>query len=963
MAESEHGILKSVELRLLRCTISGDLPLPSCSPYPNQENTLDPLTHDVLGAIERGDYAAALSSDAARLVFSFANSWEFDNSTNSAALFYSQVERSIDAFLCDGAYEEPWLRVLDARVDANTEYRVAVVLCLGVAALLAFLQQNVTGPVGKFSHFPLPFGCFGEFGDVGNGAEWDSWARSQLTSVGCDLLGKFSFLQYLEHAKVILLKIKDFCTNSAKTTSWWLCRVFLLQQRILDDLSSSLYNLLQVFKNEALLQFGEAKDVVKYWGAVLHEKEALAIASILQVEAGIIEYHYGRIDSSRLHLARAAETFGTNLSVTGVLGYRTIHQVDAKPQLVLIANTGQKVKGNGSLESFSQEQNVCQGILDRKEKSDALDINIIHGGKGVGRTTGLSRVQSDNHSCKNKLDFKSNGHYECDILMAPRLIQDATTVGANGEFAIIGKDVMLTSIQQVIILSQCLHLQRTKRDDELSRWEMAPYIEAIDSQSQSCFIIKYSCDMLRIRWESTRNRTKQRALLMMEKLVEAVYESVPVVARRIQLAFCVYTPTISALRKEYGELSVGCGMVGEALKIFEDLELWDNLIYCYRLLDKKAAAVDLINARLRETPTDPKLWCSLGDVTTNDDCYEKALEVSNNKSARAMRSLARSAYNKGNYEIAKSLWESAMAVNSLYPDGWFALGAAALKARDIDRALDGFTRAVQLDPENGEAWNNVACLHMINKKSKAAFIAFKEALKFRRSSWQLWENYSHVAVDIGNFHQALEAIKMVLDLSSNKRVDIDLLDKILAKIEEYTSRSSPSFHATKDQDICASQEDSDLYYCGDSENLVPALEGREKDLLVSIIGNVLQQIIKNGGGGEEIWGLYARWHKLEGNLAMCSEALLKQVRAYQGSDLWHDLARFKKFAQASLRLCDVYMEIASSNGGRRELFAAEMHLRNSVKQAVSFSDTKEFADLQAYLVEIRKRLDTPNNVS
>ncbi|KAH0460323.1 hypothetical protein IEQ34_010986 [Dendrobium chrysotoxum] len=648
-----------------------------------------------------------------------------------------------------------------------------------------------------------------------------------------------------------------------------------------------------------------------------------------------------------MHFARAAETSGTDLSVTGVLGYRTIHQVDAKPQLVLVANTGQKAKGNASLESFSREKNVSQEILDRQERSDALDINIIHRGKDVGRTTGLSRVQSDKHSCKNRLDFKSNGHYECDILMAPRLIQDATTVGANGEFAIIGKDVMLTSINRPSYYHNAFIFKEPSgmMNCQGGKW---PHISKLSILKAS--LIKCSCDMLRVRWESTRNRTKQRALLMMEKLVEAFYESVPVVAQRIQLAFCVYTPTISALRKEYGELSVGCGMVGEALKIFEDLELWDNLIYCYRLLDKKAAAVDLINARLRETPTDPKLWCSLGDVTTNDDCYKKALEVSNNKSARAMRSLARSAYNRGNYEIAKSLWESAMAVNSLYPDGWFALGAAALKARDIDRALDGFTRAVQLDPENGEAWNNVACLHMINKKSKAAFIAFKEALKFRRSSWQLWENYSHVAVDIGNFHQALEAIKMVLDLSSNKRVDIELLDKMLAKIEEYASRSSPSFHATKDQDICASQEDSDMYSCGDSENLVPAFEGREKDLLVSIFGNVLQQIIKNGGGGEEIWGLYARWHKMEGDLAMCSEALLKQVRAYQGSDLWHDLARFKKFAQASLRLCDVYMEIASSNGGRRELFAAEMHLRNSVKQAVSFSDTKEFADLQAYLV-------------
>jgi tetratricopeptide (TPR) repeat protein len=71
--------------------------------------------------------------------------------------------------------------------------------------------------------------------------------------------------------------------------------------------------------------------------------------------------------------------------------------------------------------------------------------------------------------------------------------------------------------------------------------------------------------------------------------------------------------------------------------------------------------------------------CSLGDVTISDSCYEKALEVSNDKSVRAKRALARSAYNRGDFEKSKILWEAAMALNSLYSDGWFALGAAALK--------------------------------------------------------------------------------------------------------------------------------------------------------------------------------------------------------------------------------------------------------------------------------------------
>ncbi|KAH9707076.1 TPR REGION domain-containing protein [Citrus sinensis] len=107
-----------------------------------------------------------------------------------------------------------------------------------------------------------------------------------------------------------------------------------------------------------------------------------------------------------------------------------------------------------------------------------------------------------------------------------------------------------------------------------------------------------------------------------------------------------------------------------------------------------------------------------------------------------------------------------------------------------------------------------------------------------------------------------------------------------------------------------------------------------------------------------MWGLYARWLKNKGDLTMCSEALLKQVRSYQGSDLWKDRDRFKRFSYASLELCKVYMEISSSSGSRRELFAAEMHLKNVLKQAEGFSDMEEFRDLHACLDELKTKLQS-----
>lgn len=89
---------------------------------------------------------------------------------------------------------------------------------------------------------------------------------------------------------------------------------------------------------------------------------------------------------------------------------------------------------------------------------------------------------------------------------------------------------------------------------------------------------------------------------------------------------------------------------------------------------------------------------------------------------------------------------------------------------------------------------------------------------------------------------------------------------------------------------------------------------------------------------------------------MCSEALLKQVRALQGSDLWNDGDRFRKFAHASLELSKVYVELGSLNNSRRELFAAEMHLKNTIKQATIFSEYEEFRDLQACLGIVQTKL-------
>ncbi|XP_060172174.1 uncharacterized protein LOC132603231 isoform X2 [Lycium barbarum] len=934
MADQQHSQLSSLralELRLLHSS----LPLSS---FPNQPTPTSSFSHihtlitQVLEFIELGQYTQALSSNGAKAIFSSSQPPQLNDSSESAEFFYSEfVPQCVTLFLNTDGVEDSGPNSL------GKIYKAVLVMAVAVAAILGFTQCNITGPMVKLPPIPLGAIVFGE-GEMktssGGWSEWEVWAQKELISVGSDLRAKFSNLQYITFAKILLMRTKDLLSegndsgaDGARSISWWLARLLIIQQKLLDDRSSSLFDLLQVFTRESLQHIGSLEKVRYYWASLIPEEDASAVVSMLHLEAGIMELTYSRVDASRVHFESAAAISRLNFSLSGALGFRTFHQAEPKAQLLLVGNTDGD-DGSASLgNEFQNKVSTC------------------------GENACPQRPSETHEASTDEAS---------DILMTPRFLE----VDKNSENSAQGAQnqsiasMQLKPTQQAVILAQCLSIEKRARSDELQRWEMAPYIEAIDSQQSSPFTLQHLCDILRIRWESSRGRTKQRALLMMDKLVQGIYNPSPGATQRMNCCFGVNIPTIPALRKEYGDLLVSCGLIGEAVKVYEDLELWDNLIYCYRLMEKKAAAVELIKARLSERPFDPRLWCSLGDVTNDDKCYEKAQEVSGNKSARAQRSLARSAYNRGEYEKSKDLWVSAMAMNSLYPDGWFALGAAALKARDVDKALDGFTRAVQLDPENGEAWNNIACLHMVKKKNKEAFIAFKEALKLKRDSWQMWENFSRVAADIGNFRQALEAVQKVLDMTKKKRIDVELLERMLQELELRTSTGHSEYDALRDS--------SDSAEAGSNMINVDPLTSSDKDLareretenLIQIVGKILRQIVQTGGNAE-IWGLYARWHKLKGDLAMSSEALLKQVRSYQGADLWKDKDRFTKFAHASLELCEVYQEIARRNCSRKELSAAEMHLKNTIKQAEAFSDTKEYRDILACLDEVKAAQATP----
>lgn len=73
-------------------------------------------------------------------------------------------------------------------------------------------------------------------------------------------------------------------------------------------------------------------------------------------------------------------------------------------------------------------------------------------------------------------------------------------------------------------------------------------------------------------------------------------------------------------------------------------------------------------------------------------------------------------------------------------------------------ALQAFTSCARFDQNNGEAWNNVAVLWLQLERPREAFTALGEAVRYKRDSWQTWENYAQAALQTGKLAHAARGL-------------------------------------------------------------------------------------------------------------------------------------------------------------------------------------------------------------
>ncbi|CAG8443509.1 151_t:CDS:1 [Cetraspora pellucida] len=595
-------------------------------------------------------------------------------------------------------------------------------LYVAVASLNAFVQTCWTGPVFDLEPQDILPVVIKECYNV---TELNKKIHEILSVDGEDIYHLTLRALYLLIPRIILVENAMLFTH-LKSTRWWGQRVLFIQQRILENVSGSLHDI--------ILQYMQSlSDALPN---LLPEEKTAEIYARFHLEYGIINHYYGHDSLAKEHFVKAQELSGFKWSFTGMLGKRTKFQTFNVSQLLIIANSQNDVK-------FKKEDDSEDSRI--KKVPSAISLND---------DTLLEKIEiSETTDDSNELDSKSN----------------------------------LKIIDQCLLLAFCLNVKNTNPSHGITTEQMVPFVSRVLENPNNWMVYTMAL-LLRSRLEKEKSRTVERSVLQLQALVDQFPLELSSAKERLDYFYQILLPSKWEMEKELALQYLSLGVVRSALQIFERLEMWEDIINCYIMLGKEFKAKEIILERLNVTPSSPKLYCLLGDVEKNPKHWEHAWDISGSRYGRAMRSLGAYWFKQKEYRRSIECYTKALTVNPIFEKAWFVQGCAAMHVEEWDVAQQAFYRAISLDPENSEAWNNLASVFLRQGRKPEAFNAFRQGLKQKYDSWRIWTNYMYTAVDIGEFAETIRAMQRVVDLRWEKEkescIDLDVLEILVNAVTQ-----------------------------------------------------------------------------------------------------------------------------------------------------------------------------------
>lgn len=728
---------------------------------------------------------------------------------------------------------------------------------IGVTALNAFLQSNVTGP-------PLA---------------WNS----------ADLLFPASVARNVERLKrVRWIMILDLSVDGEAVHK-------LIPNVELFVLAKALLTLDVVWRHKAMPpQCKWARITVNFWHQkLLNENTAGLQEEIYRdldsleedlhhqnseerthrlVQRATIHTQHGFDQRAREDLLLAAQERGFDFKLTGRLGKRTKFQEKDLSQLVVLAKSAKPARGKTTTNSKFQISSNSPEKADTAEamsKPQDLDLN--------------------DDTLLESISFLSTP-LEPAAENEPDISPSLAALDPSNQ-------PLLESLDSIILLAYASSITNTSPSDGLTREETLPYAVRVLQQGSSNWQIYTQALLVRSRIEGYKSRSVERSILQLQALVDQVIietggqqelnwykenqapssflpkpkssDSAPV-SERLQFIHQLASPMRWELEAELANRWVSLGGLRTALEIYQRLQMWAEVALCWAATDREDKARKIIRQQLYMPANEPKteeipehissidddslnindwtqerypfpadaprLWCILGDLENSPSAYEKAWD--RYRYPRAQRSLGKYYFKQGDLKKADEAYAKSLSVNALNHSTWFSLGCVRLQLEDWAGAVDAFSRAIKIEDQDAESWSNLAAAllqlpaevsgNKVDNKSpvdptstddegtttasisppdpqkhiRKAFTALKRAAALKRDSHRIWQNLLNVSMKLSPppYSDILTAQTRLIDLRSKsegeKCVDVEVMEGLLAHMIATSSSLSTATTTT-----------------------------------------------------------------------------------------------------------------------------------------------------------------------
>jgi len=722
----------------------------------------------------------------------------------------------------------------------------------GLAAFNAFLQANVTGP-------PLDFK--GIFGNDGSNPEF---RNKCLKSLDVDGVSVYQHIPHIDLFCLARLVFTDYLPKIVKTgvrdCKWMRVRINSYHQRLLSGLSGGRLS------DSTLLQDVIEKDLKEL------EEEILAPESKYPTEAKVqfllekaqIYIMQGLEIKAQSNIKLAKNVSGFSYALSGALGKRTKFQQTDISQLVVFAKSdaADSMKPLEALTSNLKESSIAKGDE---------GVDELH--------SGPTALNLDDDTLLENIEFTKQDPDKIDISGLP-----AELVGIQPD-----NQPQLKPLDQILLLTEATLKDTLSPLDKLNREEILPYAVRVLMDKPTNWQIYTQALLVRSRIESHRSRTQERSILQLQVIVDQIIadtqeetsaspdgipeiqvtqflprakasESAPVY-ERLKYIFQLNTPTRWEVETELAYAWSGVGSLISALEIFKRLRLWAEVALCYHSvgqedkarqvvrrqlfystkgpemdlydIDAAEVAAEKWDGEIRSPPPPhaPRLWCIVGDLDQDPECWQRAWEVSRNRYARAQRALGEYYTKQGDLEKAHAAYMKATVVNRQNNDTWTRLGELDLRVGNWDGAIVAFQQSVMIDDTDAKTYSNLGS-SLLSKHTeimslkkvaahveasneddgddfslpaskeqspkdimRQALLAFKRGASLAHDNWKIWDNVITVAGRMSppSFPELLLGMRNVIRIRSpavgEDAVDVDI---IRAVILEVTSRERPA---------------------------------------------------------------------------------------------------------------------------------------------------------------------------